>query len=132
MIPTTRLRCRGILEARILTQRRGDAETQKSKEGGERMTEREVAKIVAFAAIFAHRERGEPGLLEAVTRVNASLSLPFCASASLRLCVKFRRPCGNDATGVPMCSMLAPAEVVRVMQGNAVATDIRPGFRFPA
>ena len=27
---------------------------------------------------------------EGVARVNASISLPFCASASLRLCVEFR------------------------------------------
>jgi len=86
VILKTRLRCRGILEARILTQRRGDAEAQKSKEGGERMTESEVSTIVVDAAIFVHRTLGRPDLLEAVTRANASLFafLRLRVSASLR------------------------------------------------
>jgi len=46
------------------------------------MTESELAKIVALAALFVHRTLGVLGLLEAVARANR---LPLFAF--LRLCV---------------------------------------------
>ena len=106
VILKTRLLCRGVLEARILTQRRGDAEAQKGKE-------RE-----AFALVTASSNSGLPSvrwtkIAASTTIVAASLSvirlppsLLFCASASPRLCVRIRRPRWNDAAGVPMCSTL--------------------------
>ena len=51
------------------------------------MAESEIAKIVLGAVIFGDRTLGGPWLLKVNARVNASLSLPFCVSAALRLCV---------------------------------------------